>query len=246
MHTILWIHGFPLSPAIFDDQRAIAGVRHLVPALPGFDGTQAPDGEWSIDDYARHVLAELDRHGIERATFAGLSMGGYIAFAALRLAKDRVKRLILIDTRETPDDEEGRKGRFATIEKVRAEGTAPVVESMLPKMLTAAAPAATTQRVREIMESASPDGVIAALRAMAGRSDASPMLPGIDVPTLILVGEADPITPPKDAERMAAAIPGARLVRIPEAAHLSNMEQPEQFNRAVADFMGVSVGSDES
>jgi 3-oxoadipate enol-lactonase len=237
MPAILWIHGFPLSPAIWDDQKEIAGFEHVAPALPGMGGAPLPHDDLSIDDYARHVLGELDARGIERAVFAGVSMGGYIAFAALRIAPERIERLILIDTRETPDTTEARNGRFAMMGKVRTEGIAPVVESMLPKMLTPEAPEPMRQRVRTIMESASPAGVVTALRALANRPDASSQLRGIRVPTLVVAGEHDTITPPADAERMAAAIPGARLAILPKAAHLANVEQPEAFNDAVSRFL---------
>lgn len=237
MKTILWIHGFPLSPDVFEKQLAIENALHLMPSLPGFGDSAPPDGPMSIDDYAARMLSELDRKGIDKAVFAGLSMGGYICFAALRLAPERVERLILIDTRETADDDQGRQNRHATIEKVRAGGTAPVVEAMLPKMLTRGAPEEMRERVRSIMASASPAGTIAALEAMALRPDASPQLASIRVPVLIVVGEEDTITPPADAGRMAAAIPGARLERIPSAAHLSNYEQPQRFNAAVREFL---------
>lgn len=221
MSTILWLHGFPLTSRIFEPQRAIKGVEHVMPDLPALE---------TMDDYARFAVAQLDARGIERATFAGLSMGGYICFAALRLFPERVSGLILIDTRETADSEEARKGRFETIAKVEQQGVAAVADAMLPKMVTSEA---LKPAVREIMMSTSPEYVKASLRAMASRPDSSPLLPSINVPTLIIVGEHDTITPPSDAERMAAAIPDAKLVKIPNAAHLSNYDQPEAVNAAI-------------
>lgn len=224
MNTILWLHGFPLTSAIFAKQLSIGGVKHVMPDLPPRE---------SMDDYARFAVDQLDARGIEKATFAGLSMGGYICFAALRLFPERVSGLILIDTRETADTDEARKGRHDMIEKAQREGVAPIVESMLPKMLTAAAPEDMREFVREVMMSVSPELAIAALKAMAARPDSSALLPSIDVPTLVVVGEEDPITPPADAERMAAAIPNARLVKIAGAAHLSNVEKADAFNAAI-------------
>jgi 3-oxoadipate enol-lactonase len=221
MNTILWLHGFPLTSRVFEKQRAIAGFEHLMPDLPALE---------SMDDYARFAVGQLDARGIEKATFAGLSMGGYICFAVLRLFPERVSGLILIDTRETADTEEARKGRYESIARVEQQGVAAVADAMLPKMVVSEA---LKPEVREIMMSASPEFVMAALRAMAARPDSSPLLPSIAVPTLVVVGEEDTITPPSDAERMAAAIPGARLVRIPGAAHLSNYEKPEALNAAV-------------
>ena len=164
-------------------------------------------------------------------------MGGYIALAIARLAPERLQGLILLDTRETADDEKQRQGRYEMIEKVRAEGITPVVESMLPKMLTANAHTEMRARVRSIMSSSTPEGVLAALGAMATRPDSSPLLPSIEVPVLILVGEEDGITPPADAERMAKAIPKATLVRVPGASHLVTVEKPEDVNAAVRNYL---------
>jgi 3-oxoadipate enol-lactonase len=236
---IFWIHGFPLASSMYEHQLAIRGVRHVMPDLPGF-GQSRPQGDAvSMDDYARMCIDLLDHRGIDRAVFAGFSMGGYICFAIARLAPERMRGLILIDTRETADTDEARQGRYASIEKVKKEGVRPIVDSMLPKMLTPAAPPEMRERVREIMSSSSADGVTAALHAMATRPDSTPQLGQIRVPTLVIVGEQDPITPPADAERMTAAISGARLVRIAGAAHLSNYEKAAEVNRAVGNFVAT-------
>jgi 3-oxoadipate enol-lactonase len=234
---ILWVHGFPLSSSMYENQLAIRGVEHVMPDLPGFGQSRPQGAGITIDGYTRLMLELLDHRGLDRAVLAGFSMGGYICLAAARLAPQRLRGLILIDTKETADTEDARQGRYATIEKVKKEGIGPVVDSMLPKMLTPEAPAETKARVREIMSSSTPEGVIAALGAMAGRADSSAILPKIAVPVLIIVGEKDPITPPADAERMAHAIPGARLVRIAGAAHLSPMEKPDEVNLEIAKFV---------
>lgn len=191
----------------------------------------------TMDDYARFVLEQVEG----KAVFAGFSMGGYIALAIARLAPERMEGLILIDTRETADTPEARKGRYDTMAKVREQGTGVVVESMLPKMLTADAPGDMREYVREIMSSAPKEFVIASLRAMADRPDSTPVLETINVPTLILVGDQDTITPPSDAQRMAAAIKNATLVTIAGAAHLSTIEKADEVNAAVAGFLGSGV-----
>lgn len=229
---ILWIHGFPLSSRVFEKQLAIEGVRHLMPDLPGF-GRTPPEPVGGIDDYARLLLAELDRARIDRAVFAGLSMGGYILLGIARVAPQRIQGAILIDTRETADTADAKKGRYETIEKVKKEGIGGVVDSMLPKMLTKNAPPELVDEAETIMSSSTSEGVITALKAMAERPDSSAALRMIRVPTLVVVGADDTITPPADAARMSAALSDARTVIIPGAAHLSNLEQPEVFNEAV-------------
>lgn len=237
MQTILWIHGFPLAAEVFEKQRTIAGVRHIMPDLPGFGSAAPSAGVSAMDDYARFAVRQLDAAGVEKAVFAGLSMGGYICFSIMRLYPERVAGLILIDTRETADSVEARKGRLDSIEKVRVDGVKPVVQSMLPKMLTAAAPDSLKEQTRKMMLSSSQAGVMAALRAMADRSDSSPLLSSIRVPTLIVAGKEDTIVPPADARRMSESIRGSRLVILPRAAHLSNLEQPKAFNSAVREFL---------
>jgi len=234
---ILWVHGFPLSSSMYENQLAIRGVEHVMPDLPGFGQSRPQGGGMTIDGYARLMVAELDHRGIDRAVFAGFSMGGYICLAAARLMPRRLCGLILIDTKETADTEEARQGRYASIEKVKKEGVQPIIDSMLPKMLTSDAPPETKVRVREIMSSSTPEGVMAALGAMAGRADSSAVLATIAVPVLIIVGEEDSITPPADAERMTKMIPAARLAHIAGAAHLSTMEKPEQVNLEIAKFV---------
>lgn len=239
---IVWIHGFPLSSRVWDAQTEIEGVRHILPDLPGFGDSPAPSSPLSMDQYAEGILAIMDEAGVRSAVVAGLSMGGYIALAVARLAMERLCGLILIDTRETPDSEQARQSRMESIEKVAEEGIAPIVDGMLPKMLTedtARENPEMVDAVRKIMESSSAEGVKAALRAMAERQDSSPVLPRIEVPTLVVVGREDTITPPADAERMRQAIPGAQLILIDKAAHLSNLERPEEFNLAAGKFLGT-------
>ena len=241
--TIVWVHGFPLAASLFARQRRITGVGHLAPDLPGF-GTAPPlEGKASMEAYAREVLRAMDAAEIERATLAGVSMGGYVLFALLRIAPERVRRLILIDTRETADTQDGRKGRYDMIEKVGSGGAQAVVDAMLPKMLTKDAALEIVDEVRSIMSEATPAGIVAALDAMAERGDCAAMLPRIAVPTLVVVGADDPITPPADAERMAAAIPHASLEIIAGAAHLPNVQQSGAFNAAVERFLSASSGS---
>jgi len=234
---VVWVHGFPLASSIFENQLAILGVRHVMPDLPGFGQSRMSGGSVTIDDYAHVIIDVLNQRGLDRAVLAGLSMGGYVCLAVARLAPERLRGLILIDTRAGADSEEGRQARYDSIETIRERGIEPVVESMLPKMLTAAAPESMRMRVHEIMTSTTAEGAMAAQAAMATRQDSTALLRRIEVPTLVIVGEEDPITPPAEAEKMAAAIAGARLFRISGAAHLSNYEKADEVNRICGAFV---------
>lgn len=236
---VVWIHGFPLSSIIFEQQVELPDVRHVVPDLPGF-GKSAPRDLDSIDEYGSAVLSVLDDMNIDHAVVAGVSMGGYIAFSILRQRPSLVSALVLIDTREGPDSPDARANRYSQIDRVRTEGHRFLVDDMLPRMLTRDTLQLADRRatiVRRAMESASEDGVTSALRAMAGRPDSSSDLRSFNGPVLVVVGSDDDITPPSDATRMAALASDSTLVTIPGAAHLSHVERPEVFNEAMRSFL---------
>jgi len=219
---------------------AFAGWDVVTPSMPGFDGD--PVRAASMEAFATHINAELDRIGIERAVIAGLSLGGYVAFAVLRQRPDRASALILADTRETADNEQGREGRLRMIGTLGQRGPSGVFEDMSPKLLGATThaerPEVVTQ-VKGLIESQTPAAIEGAIRAMLDRPDSTPLLATIAVPTLIVVGEEDALTPPADSERMHRAIRGARLERLPRAGHLSNLETPDAFNAAVSKFLSM-------
>jgi pimeloyl-ACP methyl ester carboxylesterase len=216
--------------------------RVIAPDLRGMGETPLGDGGTAtMEEMAEDLAALLDALNVERAVLGGLSMGGYVAFEFFRRFRERVRALVLADTRPQADTEDGRRTREETARKVLREGTQTLVDSMLPKLLSASTREGrpdVVERVRAMMLAVRPEGAAAALRGMAARRDQTELLPRIDVPTLILVGAEDTITPPSDSEAMAAKIKGARLVRVEGAAHLSNVERPGEFNRALVDFVG--------
>ena len=238
--AVVWIHGFPLCGELFREQLTIGGVRHIVPDLRGFGETRASRAQKSLDHHARDLFELLDELGIREAVFAGVSMGGYIAMAIARMNRERLRGLILIDTRETPDNDTAKAHRGELAQRVPREGAAIVIEEMLPKML---APSAYHDRehlvsaTRRIMERSSAEGVVAALQALADRPDSTATLQELAVPLLILVGSDDVITPPSDARRMAALVSGAEVVESADAGHLAVMEQPAAVNEAVENFL---------
>lgn len=238
---IVWIHGFPLSSAIFEPQIAIQGYRHLAPDLPGCGGSKLNASmPATVDAFADSIAAFVRARGIERATLAGVSMGGYVVFAMLRRHPALASSVLLIDTREKADTDEGREGRAAMADAVRRIGPGYAVEQMFPKMLTPETVEASDWRaatVRRAMSSSTTDGVLSALTAMAARPDSSATLRDLAVPMLAIAGELDSITPPADAERMASIARDGSLAVIPHAAHLSNVECPAEFNRAVQAFL---------
>jgi pimeloyl-ACP methyl ester carboxylesterase len=185
--------------------------------------------------------ALLDNLGVrEPVVIGGLSMGGYIAFAFYRLFPKRVAALVLAATRASADTPEGKQNREKAIQTAQVEGPPAVVRTMLPKMLaphTYEANPKLVEHVREIMESASVEGIIGSLYALRDRPDSTPMLAQIQCPTLILHGEADQLIPLSEAERMHAGIRGSILKVIPASGHLLNLEQPDLFNQSIHEFV---------
>jgi pimeloyl-ACP methyl ester carboxylesterase len=237
------LHSFPLSADQWRPQLGDvpSGWRFIAPDLPGF-GPAADSGEeaLTIDSHAVHVLALMDQLGIETAAIAGVSMGGYVAFALLRQAAPRVTTLLLADTRASADTDEARAGRDRMMAMIERDGVEALSREMLPKLL-----GATTHRdrpevvaeVRRLIIANRADGVRAAVQAMRDRPDSTPLLGAVRCPTLILCGEEDTLTPPSASEAMHGAIPGSRLVILPGAGHLSNLEAPDDFSGALEESL---------
>lgn len=237
---ILLIHAFPLSSAMWEDQIDALATRFRViaPDLRGFGATARGSGITSLDQAAGDLAALLDHLNLKTVTVVGLSMGGYIAFALLRRHPANVARLVLADTRAGADSPEAQHAREQNAQLAEHEGAAAVAEQMLPKLLSAQADAAVRDEVRKIAAANDRAGVAAALRAMAARPDSTPDLATITVPTLIIVGAEDVLTPPAEARAMHAAIANSQLLEIPQAGHLANLEAPDAFSTAIEEFVG--------
>jgi pimeloyl-ACP methyl ester carboxylesterase len=193
-----------------------------------------------MEAMARDVARLMDQLKIEKAIIGGLSMGGYVALAFARMFPERVQGLVLADTRAQADTEEARQNRALQAQMAITAGMKPIAEAMLPKLVTAETLANRPDvvgHVRDMMMKTPPEGAAAALRGMAERQDQRAFLKRIDVPTLVIVGQTDPITPVADSELMKQAITGSRLEVIDDAAHVSNLEQPDRFNSALVGFL---------
>lgn len=243
----VFIHAFPLASAMWEGQfkQAPAGWRLLAPDLRGFGGSPAVDGDGdtaSIDDYAVDVIDLLSELGIASAVIGGLSMGGYVTFAVLRRAPEMVRGLVLADTKSGADSLEARGNRRGMLALLDREGPAGIARDMAPKLV---GPVTQAERpeleagVRRLIKQQSATAIRGALVRLMDRPDATPQLSSIRVPTLILVGADDAITPVAESQRMASAIGTAELVTIPKAGHLSNLEQPDTFNGALSAFLAA-------
>jgi 3-oxoadipate enol-lactonase len=171
-------------------------------------------------------------------------MGGYVTFALCRKSPGRFTGMVLADTRSQADSSEGRDARRQMIELVRSRGSAAVADQMLPKLLGETSHAtrpSVVASVREMIQSAPAAAIADAVQAMLGRPDSTADLAGMSWPTLVVAGAEDVITPPADAEQMCRGLVRSRLVVLPEAGHLSNLEAPDAFSRALGDFLLSSM-----
>ncbi|MEP7273872.1 MAG: alpha/beta fold hydrolase [Acidobacteriota bacterium] len=241
---LVLLHAFPLNQSFWDDQVAAFAPSFRVITLDwrGFGESGLGETPSSMDVFSEDLSALLDFLQIEKVTLCGVSMGGYAAFSFLRKYPHRVSALVLADTRSTSDTEEARANRLKMAALAREQGSPIIADQMIPKLLGAGTLAnnpAVAARVRAMIEANSGEGIARALLGMAERRDSTPLLPGIKCKTLVIVGEDDTLTPPKDSEAMATAIPGARLVIIPGVGHLSNIENPSEFNRVLGEFLST-------
>jgi 3-oxoadipate enol-lactonase len=237
--TVLLVHGFPLSGEMW--RACVEPMQDdyflLIPDLRGMGQSEATE-EATIGQHASDLLQLLDEVGRRSpVVLVGHSMGGYVAFEFYRRYPELVAGLVLVDTRAQADTEEGRKGRYDTAERVQREGSKAVADSMSQKLFAPSASQEMVDHWRTIMEQTTPQGIIAALHALAERPDSRSTLEIISRPTLIVVGEEDAITPPADSEAMAGAIAAADLEIVPGAGHMVPVEQPERFVAILEQFL---------
>lgn len=228
--TVLLLHAYPLSSAMWDSQRQsleLAGLRVLAPDLPGF-GTRADEEMSSLADVAAEIIATLPP---EPVSVVGLSMGGYITLELLAQAPQRFGRVVLADTSARSDAPDKQQDREAQAQRVLTEGKQFLIDAAYQEH-----PEATYQAVKPTIEAAGTTGIAAALRAMAGRPDHLDTLKALSIPLLVLAGEKDDITPEEVTRELAELGHGEYHV-IPNAAHLSNLDNPEEFNAALLDFL---------
>lgn len=239
----LWIHGYPLSSLMWELQvMDLADItRQITPDLRGHGQTEATTPPYSMQILADDCVRLLDQLGFDDpVVIGGLSMGGYVALEICRRYPERVSGLILAATRAGADSDEVKAGRDAAAALAVESGVEAIVEGILPRMLAPHnydAQPVLVEFLKDMMMETSVEGIVGALEAMRDRADSTPDLPGLDIPALVIHGADDQLIPVTEAEAMAAALPEAKLVVIPGAGHLPNLEQPEAFDDAVREFL---------
>lgn len=228
--AVVLLHAFPMSGAMWEPQlEALKDFHVLIPDLRGFGATPCV-APWLIEHAAADILETISGP----AVFVGLSMGGYVALQIAAAAPERVKALVLCDTRAEPDANENKIKRAAAIDFVRKNGVEPFLG---PFLKDAVANQSAMPFLKGVASKSSPEAVMAAMAALAARPDAVPGLSKITAPTAVLIGSQDKITPLQYAQTMSTRIPGAELHVVPDAGHFSNAENPAAFNGSLVSFL---------
>jgi len=240
---LVLLHAFPLNRRMWEPQFAALAkdFRLIAPDYPGMGESPLSPTPYSLESLADSIMALLKSMDIsEKVSLLGLSMGGYLAFEVARKYPGRLNALILAATHPAPDSEQGRQARQETAEMARKEGLEPLADRMLPRLLgktTRDTHPELVGKVRAQIISNSKEGVAQASLAMAERRDSIPLLPQIQIPTLLLSGTEDPIIPGMPPEAVQQQIPVSAWTVIERSGHLLNLEQPGQFNRHVGEFL---------
>lgn len=238
---VLFLHGFPHNRSLWSPQLGALATpaRTICMDLRGF-GESAQGEPGGVDAFADDAATLLDVLGVERAVVAGLSMGGYATFAFWRRHRARVRALVLCDTKAAADSDAARRARVDMQALAQERGSMAVANQMISGMVGRTTREKNPELVDELhrmMSLAPVQGIVDALDALRSRPDSTPDLATIDVPTLIVVGDEDALTPAKDARAMHLAITGSRIEVIAGAGHVSNMERPATFNHVLSEFL---------
>lgn len=239
---VVFIHGFPFNHSMWEPQmKALPNhIRAITYDVRGHGESDVADGQYTLEFFVDDLIGLLDHLVIPQAVLCGLSMGGYIALRAVERRPDRIKGLVLCDTRSETDPNEGKIKRSATIKAIKYDGVAPFAENFVKAVFaekTFQANPAAVEMIKSSIMSNSPIGICGTALALACRTDTTNSLAQINVPTLIMVGELDKLTPLEAAHSLHEKIPHSQLRIIPQAAHMSNLENPAEFNKHLIEFL---------
>lgn len=240
--TVVFIHGFPLRGEMWKNQADALKdkLNVLTFDLRGLGDTRVSSYSFTQQMLCKDLKSLLDNLSIEKVILCGLSMGGYIAQHFTALYPQYVQGLILCDTRASADSNAAKEARTSDIRLIDEQGVSAFIEAFIPKVLsqeTLENSPNIVASVRKMLEMNTPEGLKACLMCLAARPDLTEELNNIKVPTLIIVGEQDKLTPPEDAEKMSEKIQNAQLILIRGAGHFTNLENEPAFNSALLSYI---------
>lgn len=242
--SILFIHGFPFDGEMWRRQVDVLSHRWacVVPTLwgAGSANIEPTAPEHSMAEHAHDLIERFDGFEVSDVVVCGFSMGGYVAFELLRVSPERIRGLILCNTKATADTPDAKRGRDVTAAKAEREGVGAIAAELVPKLLARVTRERRPEIVREVtamIERQPRYGIVRTVHALRDRADSTPLLSQIRIPVLVIAGDDDQITPAAGMREMGRAISGSEFVLVPEAGHLTPIEQPDVFNHAVERFV---------
>jgi 3-oxoadipate enol-lactonase len=239
---VVFIHGFPFSHKMWEPQvnKLPNDIHAITYDVRGHGSSDVGDGQFTIELFVDDLIVLLDHLGIERAVLCGLSMGGYIALRAIEKHPNRIKGLVLCDTKSEPDTNEEKIKRTSSIKAVKSAGASVFAEDFVKAVFwpkTFENNLGAIEFIKELIRANSSLGICGTLLALAARTDTTQSLSSINVPTCIIVGEYDLRTPPSCAQAMHTAIAGSELHILSNAGHMSNLENTKDFNKILNTFL---------
>ncbi len=242
---VIFIHGFPFSHKMWNFpggqvEALTASNRIIAYDLRGHGESEVGTGHYAIELFVDDLFLLMDHLNIPKAVLCGLSMGGYIALRAVERNPDRIIGLVLADTKSEADGNEAKIKRANGMKFVQANGMKYYAQDYVKIVFAPQSfegKAESVKMIQSIVERTAPTAIFGTLLALAGRTDTTHNLPNINCPTLILVGEKDTVTPVAAAQILKDKIPGSEMFIIPGAGHVSNMENPSEFNKHLTAFM---------
>lgn len=238
--TLVFFHAFPLSGQMWKEQVSFLSSNYncLTPDLPGFGKSILPDHAVTFEFYVDEMLKFIETNKLEKSIWCGLSMGGYLAMRLYERAPEKCSGLILCDTKAGTDGNEAKLKRWASIQALK-KNRDEFINAQFNALVGESSKSNTQLKVTldSLIKDNQDKGIGAGLVAMATRTDSTPGLVKIKVPTLIIVGDEDKVTPPSEAEAINKAIQGSKLKVLNKTGHLSNLENPKEFNAVIAEFL---------
>jgi pimeloyl-ACP methyl ester carboxylesterase len=239
---VVLLHPFPANHEFWIPVAQMLNSRYqlILPDLRGHGDSEVGEGPAFMEKHAADIARVMDDADVGRAAMVGVSIGGYALFEFWRKYRGRAAALILIDTKATADAPEARNARLQAANDVMERGTEPFIEGLLPKLIgetTRKTRPDLVETARKMMLKMSPEDISQVQRGMAARPDSIETLKTINVPTLIVAGDEDILTPVPEAELMRKHIAGSQLQLIPKAGHYSPFERPEEAGRMLRQFL---------
>jgi pimeloyl-ACP methyl ester carboxylesterase len=239
---VIFIHGFPFSHKMWEPQmRELPNDIHAITYdVRGHGSSDVGDGQFTIELFVDDLIALLDHLGLEKAVLCGLSMGGYIALRAIERHPNRIKGLVLCDTKSEPDLNEEKIKRTSSIKAAKSAGVSAFADNFVKAVFwpkTFENNPEAVEFIKDLIRANSLLGICGTLLALASRTDTTQSLSSINVPTCIIVGEYDLLTTPSCAQRMHKAISGSELHILSNAGHMSNLENTKDFNENLITFL---------